>query len=156
MVSFLFACFPSLAKCLSYNNFSINVWGRETGSIGTMSCISVYLSKQQTQCYSVTQSIFFLTFFFAWPVAYGVPKAGIRAELQLQQQCQIFNLLCGPGDWTWVPALLRHHWSHNTRREREANTDLASAPKKLIALCLFYSKCLINRFNSLKCWVNAN
>ena len=43
--------------------------------------------------------LFFLFFFFfCLPVAYGIPRPGIRSELQLQpmpqlQQCQILNLL---------------------------------------------------------------
>ena len=51
--------------------------------------------------------LFFSFFFFGCPEVYGVPRPGIRSELQLWQ-CWILNPLCWAGDQTWVPVLPRH------------------------------------------------
>ena len=45
-------------------------------------------------------------------MAYGVPRPGIKFELQLRStpqgwQCRIFNPLCQAGNWTYIPALQR-------------------------------------------------
>ena len=62
-----------------------------------------------------TDSFFFLPF-SGHPVAYGVPRPGIRSEVQLHprshlQQCQILNPLYQAGGWICVPMLRRHwHW----------------------------------------------
>ena len=58
----------------------------------------------------------FIFSFFGCPTAYGIPRRGIRHELQLWfkpqlYQCWILNPLCWAGDWTCVPALPRRYWS---------------------------------------------
>ena len=51
-------------------------------------------------------------YFFHCPVAYGIPRPGIRSKPQMRpkpqlQQCQILNPLCQPRDWTCIPTLPR-------------------------------------------------
>ena len=64
----------------------------------------------------------FVFFILGYLEAYGVPKPGIKSELQLQpkpqlQQCQIPNPLCWAGDGTCIPVLLRYHQSQYTTVE---------------------------------------
>lgn len=70
-------------------------------------------------CYSGRLSCFFCFSFLGHPMAYGVPRPGIRFQLWLPRklqlwQHQIFNLLGRARDQTCVPALPRRHQSHCT------------------------------------------
>ena len=56
----------------------------------------------------------FFFFFFRCPMAYGVPRQGIRFEPQLQpkpqlQQHWILNPLCWARDRACIPVFPRHH-----------------------------------------------
>ena len=81
-------------------NFFFNYWS----IVNLQCCVNFFLF-----------SFFFFFFFFGCVTAYGIPRPGIRSELQLQPvpqlwQCQILNPLCWTGDRTCVPTLQRHLW----------------------------------------------
>ena len=70
-------------------------------------------------CLPSISFFFSLSFFFGCPSVYGVPRQGIRSELQLWLkpqlwQHQILNPLCLAGDRICIPVLPRHHQSHCT------------------------------------------
>ena len=69
-------------------------------------CCSIAYCKDSTW-------FFFSPPFFGYPLVYGVPRPGIRSEMQLRSkpqllQCWILNPLWRAGDQTCIPALPSH------------------------------------------------
>ena len=72
-----------------------------------------------------TKSFFFLPFFGLW----GVPRPGIRSELQLQsipqlRQCWILNPLYQARYRTCIPVLQRCYWSHYATLEPPTKSSI--------------------------------
>lgn len=64
-----------------------------------------------SQTYIESFKSFYFFSFFDWPRAHGIPRPGIRSELQPTphlRQHQSLNSLCGVRDWTRGPELQRH------------------------------------------------
>ena len=82
-------------------------------------------------------------FIFGHPVAYEVPRPGIRSEAQLWPKLQlwqrrILNSLCQARDRTCIPALPKCHRSHCTT----AGTVFVLFCFVICRNCCFISRCL--------------
>ena len=75
---------------------------------------SYYVKIITINTFIINSCIFF--FFFGRPMAYEVPRAGVRSELQLLPQLRqhwIHNTLCQVRDGTCIPTLSRPNQSHH-------------------------------------------
>ena len=98
-------------------------------------------------------------FLLGHPVAYGVPRTGIRSKPQLQTmpqlwQRQILNPLCWAGDLTCIPPLQRHGWSVMSQQELPAHIFKESGNRP-VRVCVCVCACACVRCSQHSVIVNS-